>query len=352
MFRKLVVFSLVICSLKVATAQFAFPVHQYTDSLRLLGEKMLTGRSDFVRFEANEKFKNLLVFMLSHDRAIDIDFSSVKNLSALAADDKSFVIFSWVIPRTNQTYENFGIVYALNERKKKYEITELKDVKNETTNADRKLFRKGEWWGALYYEIIPVVARGQKYYTLLGWDGNNAVSKRKVIDVLTISNMGQPSFGASLFSGYGKQLKRVVFEYSANTQMVLRYEQQAYIIEKKKKTKNKNKPPVPKSQITSDGFRAIQNDDPGVKRKRKSATMIVFDRLVPLNPSLIGVYEFYIPETNIVDGFLFIQDKWVYVPDIDARNPKNVNDQLPQMQKEGNTPVSQRRIRTKVPEVK
>ncbi len=350
-YRIVFVFFIITLICKNLYSQYPFPVKEYTDSLASLGDKIINGKSDFVRFEANEKFKNLLVFILSHDKAIEIDFSPVKNLSALAPEDNSFMIFSWVVPRTNQSFESFGILYAYNNRRKVYEIIELKDVKNTVTNAEKKTFRKGEWWGALYYDIITVKSRGRVYHTLIGWDGNNALSTRKVVDILSLSPMAQPTFGASLFSGFGKQQKRVVFEYSANTQMVLRYEKQTYYVEKKKKSKNTQKPPTSKTPHTSDGFKAQQNVDDNIKRKKKSALMIVFDRLVPLNPSLNGVYEFYIPETNIVDGFLYYNDRWNYIPDVDARNPIVPHDKLPQMQKDGHMPVSQRKVKTKIPPV-
>ena len=49
--------------------------------------------------------------------------------------------------------------------------------------------------------------------------------------------------------------------------------------------------------------------------------MIVFDRLTPMDPKLEGQYEFYVPETNIFDGFVFYNGKWVFIKEVDARNP-------------------------------
>ena len=349
--KKFLCLSLFFLMFQTAKSQFPFNVQQYTDSLKSLGETIISGRSDFTRFEANEKFRSLLLFILSHDKAVSIDFSSVKNLSALGSEDKSFRIFTWVVPKTDMSYECFGILCSWNERKKIYSVIELKDVKNDATGADKKVFRKGEWWGALYYEIISVKSNGNKYYTLLGWDGHNGVSTRKVIDVLSLSPMGQPSFGASLFSGYGKQMKRIIFEYSDNVQMILRYEKQAYTIEKKKKkTKQPMKTPTGRTINVSDGFKAQKVEDDGIKRRRKSATMIVFDRLIPLNQSLTGVYSFYVPELNVQDGFLFFKGKWNYIADIDARNPKSPADILPQGQFIGKDPVSNRKVKNKIPE--
>ena len=57
--------------------------------------------------------------------------------------------------------------------------------------------------------------------------------------------------------------------------------------------------------------------------------MIVFDRLAPIDTrngsttaDLTGQYQFYAPETNILDAFVFENGKWVFVKDVDARNPE------------------------------
>jgi len=325
-----VVFLTFLLCTKLVFSQFPFSVPEYTDSLRKLGEKILNSKTDFARFEANEKFKGLLIFMLSHEGAYDLDFTEVKNLSALTAPDRKFKIFSWIVPKIDVSYECFGLIYSWNERKKVWETYELKDVKNEITNAEKKVFRKNEWWGALYYELIPVKSNGSMYYTLLGWDGSTSISNKKVIDVLSLNPLGQPSFGASLFSGYGRQQKRIIFEYADFTQMVLRYDKQAYVIEKKKKNSKKSQPKPPKkNDLTSGGFKAQQNQDDNVKRKRKAADMIVFDHLIPMNSSLQGAYQYYVPEVNIVDGFIFRDGKWVFMPDIDARNVVKPIDKAP-----------------------
>ena len=66
--------------------------------------------------------------------------------------------------------------------------------------------------------------------------------------------------------------------------------------------------------------------------------MIVFDRLVPLHPSLEDMYEFYVPSTNVIDGFLFRNGKWHYAKDVDARNPKDPLDKIPDRPVDGLIP--------------
>ena len=79
-----------------------------------------------------------------------------------------------------------------------------------------------KWYGAQYYKIIPVYSP-KLYYVLLGWKGNNEKSTKKVIDVLSMVN-DKPQFGLPIFEEHGKTLDRVVFEYTRQASMLLKYE--------------------------------------------------------------------------------------------------------------------------------
>ena len=61
-------------------------------------------------------------------------------------------------------------------------ILEDSNTLNEHNN-NKKLNYKN-WYGCLYYDIIPIKVGKEKYYTLLGWDGNNKNTTKKIIDVV------------------------------------------------------------------------------------------------------------------------------------------------------------------------
>ncbi len=317
-----IIFFLSVCILSV-NAQYTFDIDKYTDSLVKLGEQILNENTDIAKYQANEQFKNLLLEILMDDNAPNIDFSLVKNLSVIEHKKAGFKIFTWVLQKEDYSYECFGIfLYRSGKREK--EITELINVKSDVDNPELKIFRDGQWWGAMYYDIIPVKSGGIKYYTLLGWDGNNAFSTYKVIDVLSVSESYVPVFGAQIFSGYGRHFSRIIFEYSSKAQIVLRYEEQAYYVNKKSDKLKKKR----RKKHTDPGFSSMKKEKDRVKQKRKVANLIVFDRLAPVASSLTGMYEFYIPQGNIVDGFLFSKGKWNYIPDIDARNLPTAHDKI------------------------
>lgn len=97
-----------------------------------------------------------------------------------------------------------------------------------------------------------------------------------------------------------EKFKRIIFEYSAKAVMNLKYDNQEYQ-EKVRYKKPKN------------GKR--------FEMRNVKSPMIVFDRLVPLSPSLEGQKQFYVPETNIYDAFIYENGRWDFIEDVDARNP-------------------------------
>jgi hypothetical protein len=151
------------------------------------------------------------------------------------------------------------------------------------------------WFGALYYEIIPLKSRGRTYYTLLGWDGNHPQVNRKLIEVLHFKGGDSPAFGHYLFRGMPGRQRRILFEYAGRASMTLRYDTQAFIRKERKRNRR-------------------------VVEKEVFRPMIVFDRLAPLNPSLEGNPAFLVPEGHIQDAFVEENGRWQLIRDVDARN--------------------------------
>ena len=60
-------------------------------------------------------------------------------------------------------------------------------------------------------------------YVLLGWEGNNKFSNKKVLECLYFNNKGEPMFGKSVFESNRMNKRRVIFEYSKEAYLMLRY---------------------------------------------------------------------------------------------------------------------------------
>ncbi len=268
----------------------------YEDSLKVILHKLYSSKADFERYNYNNRFNEMLTKVLKFDKSFDYPFDSLNSIGRLIPEDKSFRIFNWDIPLENGTYLYEGYIQKYNSSKKKWEIIHLTDKSAEIKDPETTALTADNWFGALYYKIIEVNTESRTYYTLLGWDGNNRTSKKKIIEVLYFKTNGAPVFGYNLFRKYGTKNTRVIFEFSANVSMSVKYEWQQM------------------DKLIS---------KPREKRVYKKIKMqfIVFDRLVPMDPSLVGMYHYYIPETNIFDGFTLENDRWVFMKDVDARNP-------------------------------
>ncbi len=251
------------------------------DSLKRTGPLVFKGK-DEAKQAANLKFTALLREAISLEGAFDYPFDSLKFMARLTAPDKKFRIFNWNLPMNDGTHIYYAFLVVNQGEGKQPVIHELIDKSDEIRSPETSTLGPEKWYGALYYKIIMTGTKKEKYYTLLGWDGNNNIIWKKIIDVLTFRNDGTPVFGENSLFDLGKSSKRrVIFQFKAELVMTLRYEE-------------------------------------GDKQ-------IVFDRLAPEIPNADGMYQFY-TQTFSYDGFKFKKGKWRFVDNVEARNRKSKRD--------------------------
>jgi hypothetical protein len=276
----------------------AQPFPQTEDSLRKIASHILAAEDDFIRLNNSQLFLSVLTETLQKENSFDYPFDSLKTVARQYAPDRTFRIFTWAVPKKDGSYEFSGIIQMQPGKKEKGKLWKLTDKSEEMQLPENQILDCNKWYGALYYSIIKKEDHGKVYYTLLGWDGNNSFSRKKLIEILTFKASGQPVFGSAIFSKFQRtRVKRVIFEYSAQASMSLDYSTQFLNIREKKKNNKK------------------------ATIKKVPAEMIVFDRLSPMDPQLEGQFQFYVPETNSWDAFIFEGGKWVFYKDVDARNP-------------------------------
>lgn len=225
----------------------------------------------------NKRINESMQSLLKYKESFTYSFTSLKSrISIMESPDNQFRIFTWNSVSNKGEYENFGYIQTFNKKNDSYHYYQLFDKSDSLENPmNLKLYSKN-WFGAVYYKLIPFESKGKDFYLLFGWDGNNLLSTKKVIDVISFEN-GLLSFGAPVFNFENELKSRIVFEYSVKTNMALDYN------EKKK--------------------------------------MIIFDHLSPSKPIYTGKFEFYGPDFSY-DAFVFENEIWNYVTDIDIRNQK------------------------------
>lgn len=269
-------------------------LYSLTAEIKDLQKKVFESKKEADRFEANKAFLKLWDEVLQNPASIEHSFDSIKGVSCLKSADKKFRIITWNVFKNDGQQAYFGFIQVNNKKVEKkglfkkittynYEVFPLQDKSATITSPETHVGDPKKWFGMLYYEIVDC----DGYYTLLGWDGNDNLIQKKFIDVLYFKSDGTPIFGKDVFRIPKKSPKRIMFQYSAQVAMSLRY-----------------------------------ND----KRDQ-----IIFSHLSPNDPdnmtTLEGQYQYYGPDGSF-DAYEQKKDRWVLVEDIDIRNEKNKNDNL------------------------
>lgn len=196
-------------------------------------------------------------------------------LSRVEAPDGSFRLITWNVPRDDggHAYEGF----LLTRQGSVTTLFELRDMTSGIPHPESAELGADRWYGALYYQVIPVRRGGRTFYTLLGWKGYSRTETRKVVEVLSFRS-GRPRFGAALFGGSGRSKElRKVYGFAFQSSMMLRYEE--------------------------------------------ALRRIVMDHLSPLRPDLDRSNAFLGPDMSY-DALVWEKGSWRLQRDIDARDPK------------------------------
>ncbi|MEO6524328.1 MAG: hypothetical protein ABIN91_21765 [Mucilaginibacter sp.] len=251
----------------------------YEDSLKVLGKQFAGIENELERKNANYAFIKTLVMALKTPNSYFYPFDSLKNISIVGAPDSHFRLLTWHITNNDGSYRFYGAVQINTE---KLQLHPLEDYSDYMTNPEDTITDNRKWLGAQYYKIIQPDA-ALPYYTLLGWKGSSNLSTKKVIDMLSFKD-GKPVLGMAVFDGNGKTRKRVVFEYSRQASMLLKY--------------------IPERKI------------------------IVFDHLSPSEPKNVGKHETYGPDMSY-SGYRYNQGRWTFADNLDMRNmPDSKDEQL------------------------
>jgi len=236
---------------------------QFEDSLASFLDGIVSSSSDEGKLMYSYKLEQLMNSSLTNSAVFEHDFSGIKKMAILKPEDEAFMIFNWNIP-LNNGINQFKAYLVLpidgsNNRVEEFRIPTRKEKKLESRYLDLD-----KWYGCLYYDIIPVKKGKTKIYTLLGFSPEKKALTKKYIDVLTIRN-DQPRLGEAIFEGDKGLKKRVIFEFSAEVSMTVRYQ--------------------------------------------KGSDRIILDHLTPRSPEMEGNFQFYGPDGTF-DAYELEKDTW------------------------------------------
>ncbi|RME19057.1 MAG: hypothetical protein D6799_02010 [Bacteroidetes bacterium] len=245
------------------------------------------------RIDSNKVFFNTLKDVFNVPESFYYSFDSLKrDVSILQDKNNTFRIITWNLPKNDGTHVYFGFIQMWYKKNKssapEYRMYVLNDVSdNIKNNPETYVGSPQKWFGMLYYQMIDCI----DYWLLLGWDGHEKLVQRKFIDVLYFKTDGTPVFGKDVFKIPKKNPKRIMFQYSADVTMTLRYD-----------TKKNG---------------------------------IVFNHLSPESddPYLKEQYQFYGPDGSF-DAFVRNRNKWELIEDVDVRNEQGTYTRKPDVKKQ------------------
>ncbi len=266
--KVLCLFSAMLFGSTVLVAQDAIVMQEA--ELATLLDSLRAAKNDDAKNNWNAQFKKQMEQTLNEPTALTYNFTKLKTIGIINSPDNLVRIVSWNVEQDDQSQRYFAYVLKGDERKPEHKVIELVDNSFMLPARTDDVLDANNWYGALYYKIIPVEKNNKTYYTLLGWDGNTTSSNIKLIDVLYFSG-NSLKLGAPLFKAGDDTRKRVYMEHSEKTVMSLRWDED-------------------------------QN-------------RIMFDHLSPETPTMEGFFEYYVPDMSY-DAYEFNGNKWMLVEDV------------------------------------
>jgi hypothetical protein len=207
--------------------------------------------------------------MLTDENSMQYPFDSLKLISKITAPDNSWRMFNWHIEDDKKQHKYWAIIQYKHQNK--YRVVSLMDAAEDLKSPESKILKAPQWYGAHYYTVF--MPEKNKYY-LLGYNGKSNIISQKVIEVLSFDNKGNIIFGDDVFVTEKGSPKRILFEYSREVSMSVKYH---------------------------DKFKTI-----------------VFDHLSPREPHLVNLKQFYGPDLSY-DAFQYKKGKWELLQNVDVR---------------------------------
>ncbi len=208
---------------------------QAESSIQKYADEMIDGHEWEDRITADSFFIRGFVQALKTNNSFYYAFDSLLTISKLYAPDTSFRIFTWQVMRDFTFYRQRGAI-QMRTADGSLKLFPLFDFSDFTSKPNDSTRDNSHWIGAIYYKVLLNTFNEKKYYTLLGYDDNNARTKKKWIEVLTFNNEGKPQFGGRYFQYQNDSIKpaqpafRFDIEYKKEAVARLNYDEEQQLI--------------------------------------------------------------------------------------------------------------------------
>jgi hypothetical protein len=260
--------------LSAGIAESQIPEKDISSGLEELFDRLVGNYNDNERISINDSIRLILDDYVKSDSVFTHRFTNLRYLGQIISPDSLIKIITWNLVLDSQPGRYYCYFIRKQDQGKDNKIYRLSTTYNEKALRTDTIYTESDWYGALYYDLKPVIIDNNKCWVLLGIDYGNANISRKIIEVLTFDSNGAIVFGKKWFNS-GKDISyRAVFEYASNAMMSMRF---------------------------------------------RSDNSIVFDHLVPFSPSKKDDREFYGPDYSF-DAYNFKDGIWKLIINVDVRN--------------------------------
>lgn len=189
--------------------------------LNALFLEMDSAQTDAIKLIYNDSIKSALKQVLQYEESFKYPFSKLNRMGTVMAYDKSMRVFSWnIVLEKNYGYEALFV-------SKEGRIDSLSRISNLVQPDEKAAYHTENWYGCLYYQIVPYKVRPskEKVYLLCGWSQFKPYTQFKVLDVVSWNQQGRLQLGWPLFKIDDRyEKKRIVFEYYWQVKMYLDYD--------------------------------------------------------------------------------------------------------------------------------
>lgn len=254
----------------LAFTQSNYSLPEQESKLEQMFNRLRSAENNVDKDVINDSIRAILAVTLEREDAFDYPFELLKTVGIIDSPDGKLRIVNWNVEQEDFSHKYYCYVLHKDKKKDTSIVTELIDNTFGMPSQPADILTAEQWYGALYYRIIPVKKSGKTIYTVIGWDYYTDMSQVKLLDAIYISGKSV-KLGSSIFKVGNETFKRVFYEHSKKAAMYLNYEPQ---------------------------------------RER-----IMMDHLSPESPSMKNFREFYVPDLSY-DAFVYQRTKWVLQEDV------------------------------------
>lgn len=243
--------------------------------LRILFDSLKSSSNDSISKELNSQITSLLKDELSTPESFTNQYENLKFLGKCESEDKKMRVYTWMYETQNKDYR-YGCFVQTKDRKGNITLKQLRMSNKRYVPKPSNTVYEKNWYGALYYKIIPPLNK-KDTYKLLGWGKGNPGTEFKVIETISIDKKGNITLGKDNRFNSGKgTFKRIVLQYSDQLSASLAY--------------------------------------------NKGNKSIIFDHLIPSENVYKGIYSYYGPDFTYDEYKIDKKGIWNLVQNVDARN--------------------------------